>query len=157
MKRDVRLLLDGIRSVHNVGSIFRTAETVGVRKIYCAGTTPTPVDRFKRKRPDFAKVALGAEVMIEWEHIDEPMSVASSLKKEGFQVVALEQAEGSVDYKSITTSDRCLIILGAEVDGVSKDLLRLADVIAEIPMRGQKESLNVSVSAGIFLFRLFDR
>lgn len=157
MKRDVRLLLDSIRSVHNVGSIFRTAETVGVRKIYCAGTTPTPVDRFNRKRPDLAKVALGAEDMVEWEHVVESMPVANALKKDGFQVVALEQTEGSVDYKSITTSDRCLIILGAEVDGVSKDLLRLADVIAEIPMHGQKESLNVSVSAGIFLFRLFDR
>ena len=155
--RDVRLMLDNIRSVHNVGSIFRTAETLGISRIYCIDTTPTPVDRFKNKRTDFAKVALGAEDSIPWEHVANFKSIISNLKKEGFTVVALEQANNSVDYKEVELSDKVVIILGNEVDGVSKELLQECDSVAEIPLVGKKESLNVSVSAGIFLYRLLDR
>jgi 23S rRNA (guanosine2251-2'-O)-methyltransferase len=154
--RDARLLLADIRSVHNAGSIFRTAETLGISRIYCAGTTPSPVDRFGRKRQDFAKVSLGAEDMLAWEYAADAVVLAKKLKKEGYTLVALEQAAGSVDYKKIKASARTLIILGNEVDGVSKELLGLADIIAEIPQAGKKESLNVSVAAGIFLYRLLD-
>jgi tRNA G18 (ribose-2'-O)-methylase SpoU len=152
------LLLDNIRSVHNVGSIFRTAETLGISKIYCVGTTPVPIDRFGRKRKDFAKVALGAENMIPWEYVEESkvISLIERLKIERFQVIALEQAENSVDYKKIKVKGKTLVIIGNEVDGVSKELLKLVDVIAEIPLKGKKESLNVSVAAGIALFRMFD-
>jgi len=90
------LLLDNVRSVYNTGSIFRTAETLGISKIYCAGTTPAPVDRFGRKRKDFAKVALGAEESIEWERVGRAEPVVEALKSRGFGVIALEQAEGSV-------------------------------------------------------------
>ena len=164
-KQDVRLLLDNIRSVHNVGSIFRTAETLGISRIYCAGTTPTPLDRFGRKRRDFAKVALGAEDSITWEYIEGGSGISSiesvkRLRKEGFLVIALEQSKDSIDYKDAATRDslteKVLIILGAEVEGVSPELLKLADTIAEIPLKGKKESLNVSVAAGIFLYRLLD-
>jgi len=163
-KRDARLLLDDIRSVHNVGSIFRTAETLGISRIYCAGTTPTPVDRFGRKRKDFAKVSLGAEDMVAWEYIEKAGESVKRLKKEGFEVIALEQADNSIDYKEVefkthsnsSNLQMILIILGNEVDGVSPKLLRLADVIAEIPLKGKKESLNVSVAAGVALFRWFD-
>ena len=173
-KRDIRLLLDDIRSAHNVGSIFRTAETLGITGIYCAGTTPDPVDRFGRKRKDLAKVSLGAEEMIPWEHVgdtsshDEAIKALKKLKKEGFKIIALEQAEDSVDYKKVRLDARsykkgtvaggtkAVIILGNEVDGVSPKLLKLSDIIAEIPMRGKKESLNVSVATGIFLYRLLD-
>jgi tRNA G18 (ribose-2'-O)-methylase SpoU len=154
--RDIRLLLDNIRSVHNVGSIFRTAETLQVARIYCLGTTPVPLDRFGRKRKDFAKVSLGSEGMVPWEHVEDAEALIKQLRKEGFQVIALEQAESSVDYKSVKLEQKALIILGNEIDGVSKDLLGSVDVIAEIPLTGKKESLNVSVSAGIFLYRLFD-
>ena len=156
-ERDIRLLLDNIRSVHNVGSIFRTAETLGIRRIYCAGVTPLPIDRFGKPRKDFAKVALGAEGMIQWEFALNASAVAKTLKEDGFKAIALEQAAGSRDYKSIDPGQKCLIILGAEVDGVSKDLLGLADEVAEIPLMGQKESLNVSVAAGVFLYRMLDR
>jgi tRNA G18 (ribose-2'-O)-methylase SpoU len=154
--RKIHLLLDNIRSVHNAGSIFRTAETLGVSKIYCIGTTPAPVDRFGRKRADFAKVSLGAEEMLPWEHVDDAASLVKMLKKEGFQIIALEQAKDSVDYKKVKAEQKSLVILGNEVDGVSKDLLGLADVIVEIPLLGRKESLNVSVAAGIALFRIYD-
>lgn len=159
-KQDVRLLLDNIRSVHNVGSIFRTAETLGITRIYCGGTTPTPLDRFGRKRRDFSKVALGAEDCMEWEHVEDSTDLVKRLKKDRFDVICLEQSGRSVDYKTVdiknSLHDKALIILGAEVDGVAPELLELSDVIAEIPMRGKKESLNVSVAAGVFLFRIVD-
>jgi len=157
IQRDIRLILDNIRSVHNTGSIFRTADTLGISKIYCLGTTPIPIDRFKNKRKDFAKVALGAEDSVSWEHATSVVSLIMSLKKEGFEIIALEQASNSIDYKKAVLADKVVIILGNEVDGVSKELLQECDVIAEIPLIGKKESLNVSVSAGIFLYRLLDK
>ncbi len=153
---DIRLLLDNIRSVHNAGSIFRTAETVGISTIYCLGTTPVPQDRFNGKRKDFAKVSLGAEEMVKWEHIDKPIQLLKKLKKEGFEIMAIEQSENSIDYKKVEIKDKTLIILGNEVEGVSAELLRISDVIAEIPLKGKKESLNVSVAAGIVLFRILN-
>lgn len=154
--RDIRILLDNIRSVHNVGSIFRTAETQGISKIYCLGTTPTPFDRFGRKRGDFRKVSLGAEDMVTWEHVTDSKALIKQLKKEGFEIVALEQAEDSVDYKNVKVKQKALVILGNEVEGVSKDLLTSSDVKAEIPHVGKKESLNVSVAGAVFLYRLLD-
>jgi 23S rRNA (guanosine2251-2'-O)-methyltransferase len=157
--KTVYLILDNIRSVHNVGSIFRTAETLGISRIYCVGTTPVPTDCFNRKRSDFAKVALGAEELVFWEHIDDAIALVKGLRKERFKIIALEQSEYSIDYKKVKTksNSKMAIILGNEVDGVSKLLLELSDTIAEIPMRGEKESLNVSVAAGVFLFRLLDK
>lgn len=155
--KDVRLLLDNIRSVHNVGSIFRTADTLGIGKIYCLGTTPTPLDRFGRKRKDFSKVSLGAEETVSWEHVTDAETLIKKCKAEGLNVVSLEQAPDSIDYKLVDRKENMLIVLGNEVEGVDKNILKLSDSIAEIPMKGQKESLNVSVSAGIFLFRLLDR
>ena len=98
----IYLLLDNIRSVHNVGSIFRTAECAGVSKIYCVGTTPVPIDRFGRKRKDFSKVSLGAEDMVNWEHLDESKVGAKikQLKKMRFVVVAVEQTKNSVDWET---------------------------------------------------------
>ncbi|MEA2715586.1 MAG: hypothetical protein QOG91_614 [Candidatus Parcubacteria bacterium] len=153
-KCDVRLLLVDIRSVHNVGSIFRTAETLGVSKIYCAGTTPVPLDRFKRKRKDLAKVALGAEELVPWEYVSKPAALVRKLKDEDFQVVAVEQSKRSVDYKRVRLRERALVILGNEVTGLPAQFLRSADVIAEIPLNGKKESLNVSVAAGVALYRM---
>jgi tRNA G18 (ribose-2'-O)-methylase SpoU len=159
--REIYLILDNIRSVHNVGSIFRTAETLGISKIFCIGTTPTPKDRFNRKRSDMAKVALGAEDLIPWEYAEDAVSLVKKLQKDKFTVIALEQNEKSIDYKEIKINkdedDKLAIILGNEVTGVSANLLQMSDIIAEIPIRGKKESLNVSISAGIFLYRLLDK
>lgn len=149
---DIRLILDNIRSVHNVGSIFRTAETAGVSRIYCIGTTPTPVDRFGHKRKDFAKVALGAEDMVAWEYHENARALVKKLKKEKFQLIALEQTAQSVDYRRVHPRIKTALILGNEVGGISRNLLKSADVIAEIPLKGRKESLNVSVAAGVALF-----
>jgi len=158
-KWEVILILDNIRSVFNAGSIFRTAETLGISKIYCCGTTPTPKDRFGRLRKDFAKVSLGSEQMVDWEHLSQEKvaSFIKSLKKGGYQVIALEQDPRSVDYKNLLMTGKCVIVLGSEVDGVDKMILEISDHIAEIPLAGKKESLNVSVATGIFLYRLLDK
>lgn len=151
----VYLILDNIRSVHNTGSIFRIADTIGINKIFCIGTTPTPIDRFNRKRQDFVKVSLGAEDTVSWEHIIDFKNINLS----GFKIIALEQHKDSIDYKNINLDkeNKIAIAVGNEVDGVSKEILKKADIIAEIPQIGQKESLNVSVATGIFLYRLLDK
>lgn len=157
MKRDTRILLHNIRSVYNVGAIFRTADAIGVTKIYLTGYTPTPLDRFNQARPDFAKCALGSEKTVVWEYCKSPTALITRLKKEGIEVISIEQNKTSIDYKKVKPAQKTLVVLGNEVTGVAKSILTKSDIIAEIPMRGMKESLNVSVSAGIILFRLFDR
>jgi 23S rRNA (guanosine2251-2'-O)-methyltransferase len=156
MKHPIHLLLHDIRSVHNVGSIFRTADSVGVDKIVLSGFSPAPLDRFKRVRTDLAKVALGAEQSVPWEYSETFLPVIKKYKKEGFQIIALEQSEASVDYKKVKVTKPTLVILGNEPKGISKLLLKHADIIAEIQMKGNKESLNVSVAAGVFLYRLLN-
>ena len=151
-KAEIHLILDNIRSAHNVGSIFRTAETVRVAKIYCAGTTPAPRDRFGTKRKDLAKVALGAEELVPWEHVPSTIRLVRKLKKEGFRIVAIEQSPYSVDYRKVKVGRKAVLILGNEVGGVDPKVLKSSDVIAEIPLEGKKESLNVSVAAGVVLF-----
>ncbi|MEN9647474.1 MAG: hypothetical protein RLY57_278 [Candidatus Parcubacteria bacterium] len=152
----VHLLLADMRSTHNVGSIFRTADAAGIQKIVLSGTTPTPLDRFNIPRTDVAKVALGAEKTIPWEYSEDTVSVIKKYKKEGFQIIALEQSDRSVDYKAVALIQPALIILGNEPKGIDQSILSYVDVIAEIPMKGEKESLNVSVAAGIFLFRVLN-
>jgi len=156
--RQVILALHNIRSTHNVGAIFRTADAVGVAEIFLIGVTPDPIDRFGRKRSDVAKAALGAEETIKWQHFDDAnfLEKVSALKKENFQIISIEQSENSVDYKTINAGENILIIVGNEVDGLPKEVIGLSDFIAEIPMLGEKESLNVSVATGVALFRILN-
>ena len=156
MKQDTRLLLHNIRSVYNVGAIFRTADALGVSKIYLSGYTPAPLDRFGNVRKDFAKSALGSEKFLKWEYVKNLRVTLEQLKDEGFNIIAVEQAKKSVDYKKVKPVAKSVVVFGSETSGVPKKILDITDGIAEIPMRGNKESLNVSVSAGIVLFRWFD-
>jgi 23S rRNA (guanosine2251-2'-O)-methyltransferase len=153
-KNEIHVLLHDIRSTHNIGSIFRTADAAGVKKIYLSGFSPSPVDRFGRARKDIAKVALGAEKGILWEEVSSPVDLIKKLKKEGFEIIGLEQDQKSVDYKKIKISTPTLFIVGSEVEGIDKKILSLCDTIVEIPMMGEKESLNVSVAFGVALFRM---
>lgn len=150
----VILILENIRSAQNVGAIFRTADAAGVSKIYLIGVTPSPIDRFGRKRTDVSKSALGAEETIAWESKKLTCPLIRKLKREGYQIIALEQDLKSVDYKKVKVKNKFALIVGAEVLGIDKKTLRDSDVIAEIPMKGKKESLNVSISLGIALFQL---
>ncbi len=154
--KEIVVVLDNIRSVHNVGSVFRTSDALGVSKIFLCGITPTPVDRFGRDRDDLHKAALGAEKSVAWKHHPSTLELVTSLKAEGYSVIAIEQCERSVDYKTVIVSDKTAFVFGNEVDGVSKDVLEQCDVVADIPMMGEKESLNVSVSFGVAMFRMLD-
>lgn len=143
------VILHDIRSVHNVGSIFRTADALGVDKIFLCGTTPTPTDRFGRERRDLAKVALGAEKAVRWEYFPRTADVLKKLKKEKYWIVAVEQDKKSVSLEKIKVKYPVAIVVGNEVEGIDKKILAFCDTIAEIPMKGKKESLNVSVAFGI--------
>lgn len=145
-----------VRSAHNVGSLFRTADGAGISKIYLTGYTPAPRDRFGREDASIAKTALGAEKHIQWEK-GEVSEVISKLKEEGYAVVGVEQTAGSLDYRTYNPSEKTAYIFGNEVGGLSQGVLAQCDVVVEIPMNGKKESLNVSVAAGIILFRLADK
>lgn len=149
-------VLDNLRSVHNVGSIFRTANAVGIEKIYLCGTTPTPLDNNGSKRKDFAKVALGAEETILWEYIENILDCVSKLKEEKYYIIALEQVAGSVDYKEINikSKEKVAFLIGNEVDGVLPQALEKCNVVGEIPMLGTKESLNVTIAFGIAVYRI---
>lgn len=137
-----------------MGSIFRTADAAGVSRVYLTGYTPVPVDRFGRAQKDIAKTALGAQEFIPWEYFKSPTSLISKLKREGWYIVGVEQDKKSIDYKKFKPKNKTLFIFGNEVDGIPKSLLSKCDRIIEIPMRGKKESLNVSVAAGIILFSI---
>ena len=152
--KEVTILLHDIRSTHNVGSIFRTSDALGVNKIYLSGYTPTPIDKYGRARKDIAKVALGAEKDISWEYLDDSVKKIKKLKKEGYQIIVVEQDNKSVDYKKVKIVYPVLFVVGNEVDGVDKKVLSLCDIVAEIPMMGKKESLNVSVAFGVALSRM---
>lgn len=152
-KRTCVLILENIRSVENTGSIFRTAKRFGVSKIIIVGTTPTPIDRFGRKRQDFAKVSLGAEDMI-WEYQKNIGLVLHDLKNDGFQIISLEQDPKAINLKDLDVPDTFAIIVGNEVDGVSREALDASNTIVEIPVDGEKRSLNVSVATGVALFVL---
>ncbi len=157
-KKQNILILNDIRSVENVGAMFRTADAAGIDKIYLIGTTPTPIDRFGRKRKDLAKSALGAEEYVAWEYKKLVCPVIAKLKRDGFKIIAIEQDEKSVDYRKLKANRYKLkaFLVGTEVTGIPKDVLEKCDVIAEIPMCGKKESLNVSVALGVALFRILD-
>ncbi len=150
-------VLCDVRSVHNVGSIFRTADAAGITKIFLCGITPSPLDRFKKVRSQFAKVALGAESFVAWEKTTFALQCLRRLKKGGYKIVAVEQSSKSEPYsaslKSLNENEaKIALVLGNEVSGLKPAIIKLADHIIEIPMFGRKESLNVAVAFGIVAF-----
>lgn len=183
MKKDFILVIPNIRSAHNVGSLFRTADGAGVNKIYLAGHSPLPIDKFGRlskPQKEIAKTALGAEKIIPYEYLATLKEVVKKLKKEGFVIIGLEQDERAIKigsnfsidsfqkntttYKSKKSQDKeklkkilrdskkIALVVGEEVEGMTKSDLKLMDYLIEIPMHGQKESLNVSVAGGVAMF-----
>ncbi len=155
-KEKIFLILNNIRSVYNVGAIFRTADATGIFKIYLCGYTPGPLDRFGRERKDFKKAALGAEKTVRWEKYENIKMLLDKLKKEGIFLAAVEQANNSLDYKDFKLKKSTAFIFGNEVSGISEDILKKCDLILEIPMLGKKESLNIATSLGVVIFRVLD-
>jgi tRNA G18 (ribose-2'-O)-methylase SpoU len=158
MKKELRVcaILENVRSSHNVGSIFRTADALGVQKIFLAGYTPAPKDKFGRINKEIAKTALGAEESVAWESVESVSKCIKGLKREEFAVVAVELHSKSSDYRKFKLKGSTVFIFGNEVDGVSEKTIKLCDEIVAVPMKGKKESLNVSVTFGIVMSRICD-
>lgn len=149
-------ILYNIRSAENVGAMFRTADAAGISHMHLVGYTPDPLDRFLRPRKDIAKTALGAEKEIPWTHSATLPPLLQKLKQDGFTIIAIEQSENSVDYKKIKSENKIAFLVGNEVEGLPQNILELVDVVAEIPMKGKKESLNVATAFGIAVFRILN-
>ena len=139
----ISILVENVRSVHNVGSIFRSADGFGADKIYLTGYTACP------PREDLSKTALGAEKAVPWEHFKNPIDAAKSILNQGISLVLLEQTVKSKPIYDMDWSFPLCFIVGNEVKGVSEELSKMATIHAEIPMRGIKQSLNVSVATGV--------
>lgn len=157
-------VLADIRSSHNVGSMFRTADALGVEKMFLTGYTPAPKDQFGRPNREIAKTALGAETSVAWESAKSATALLRKLHEVGHKIVAVEQAPNAQDYKKLklakkktaATTTPAVFVFGNEVDGLPPKILELCDSIVEIPMRGKKESLNVAVAFGIALARILN-
>ena len=149
-KKPLVLVLDNIRSLHNVGAAFRIADAFLVEKIYLCGITGTPPHR------ELHKTALGAEAHVVWEHAQDTLSVIERLKTAGYRVVAVEQTEASeaLDVFTPAAAQPYALVFGHEVFGVQDDVLAACDACVEIPQQGVKHSLNVSVSMGIVVWAL---
>jgi tRNA G18 (ribose-2'-O)-methylase SpoU len=158
----ISLILQDIRSCHNVGSLLRTAEGIGVKHVYLTGYTPYPIapddERLPHIREKLArqihKTALGAEETQSWSHHDNVETVFASLKASQTQLVALEQNSNSVPLPEFKTNNDVAVLLGREVEGIDARLLSVCDTVLEIPMVGQKESFNVVQAAAMTLYHL---
>lgn len=152
------VVLHNIRSAHNVGSIFRTADAAGCGKLFLCGITPGPKDRFGRENKAVTKVALGAEGYLEWEHQPSTVKLLDRLRQDGFAIVAIEQSKQSISLRrlpfGLRRKKKMALVVGNEIHGLSKTILTRADYIVEIPMQGRKESLNVAVAFGVVAFAL---
>jgi len=146
------IILENIRSAHNVGAIFRTADGAGVSKVFLVGYTPTPIDRFGRQQAEIKKTSLGASVELPWEHVGHTTDLLPHLRTLGCTLVAVEQCARAVSLKDFAVPANVAYIVGNEVTGVEADTLDQCDAVVDVPMLGAKESLNVATTAGIVLY-----
>jgi tRNA G18 (ribose-2'-O)-methylase SpoU len=149
IKNDIILILDDVRSMHNVGSAFRTADGFGIKAIYLVGFTPTPPHR------DIHKTALGATETVPWKHFDTIEAALQAAKDEQYEIIAVEQTHNSTPLNTFSyQQQKIALVFGNEVAGVSDTALNLASTCIEIPQYGSKHSFNISVSVGIVLWEL---
>ncbi len=146
------LILHNIRSAHNVGAMFRTADGAGVERIYLTGYTPSPLDRFGREQETIKKTALGATQTVAYEVCDDVLSCIRTLRECGVTVVAVEQMPDAIPYTEYACHGDVAFIMGNEVEGVPLEVCTAAQAVVHIPMYGMKESLNVSTATGVVLF-----
>lgn len=153
----ISVVLADIRSAQNVGAIFRTADAAGAAEVLLSGYTPTPIDRFGRARADIKKASLGAETWMPWRSFASHEECIADLVERKITIVAVEQTETAIPYTEFIPHGPIALVFGNEVEGVPHAFLQRAAHTIMIPMLGKKESLNVSVSAGVALFHLRDR
>tara|TARA_R100000935_G_scaffold6095_2_gene13505 strand:- start:620 stop:1150 length:531 start_codon:yes stop_codon:yes gene_type:complete len=152
-KTPICIVLDNVRSLNNIGSVFRTADAFLIEKIYLCGITATPPHK------DIHKTALGATDSVAWEHRESTMELLEELREEGYTSLAVEQAENAVmlnDFK-VEENKRYALIFGNEVKGVSQEVVSASDLVLEIPQYGTKHSLNISVSVGVVVWDLWSK
>ena len=152
-KTPICIVLDNVRSLNNIGSVFRTADAFLIEKIYLCGITATPPHK------DIHKTALGATDSVAWEHRESTMELLEELREEGYTSLAVEQAENAVmlnDFK-VEENKKYALIFGNEVKGVSQEVVSASDLVLEIPQYGTKHSLNISVSVGIVVWDLWSK
>ena len=147
-QKEIYLVIQNVRSLFNVGAIFRCADVFGVDKIYLCGCTGFP------PRDQIKKTALGADEWIPWERVRRTLTLLKKLKKQDFQIVALETGKKVKPLPKFKPKFPVALVVGNEIKGISKNVLALADEIVEVPMQGRKDSLNVAVAAGIALYQL---
>lgn len=147
----IYVVLENVRSLFNVGAVFRTADGVGAAGIYLTGFTGCP------PRKEIHRVALGAEETVDWAYVRNPVSAIECLQEQGVQVIALEQTDGSVDFREFSYRFPVAVVLGHEVEGVRPETVAACDGAVHIPMCGHKTSLNVSVAGGVILYDLLRR
>ena len=150
-KLQVAVVLDNVRSQHNIGSVFRTADAFRIERILLCGITATPPNR------EMQKTALGATETVSWEYCENTLQAVEQLRKDGFTILAIEQVEGSVPLENFDPGkfEKIALVFGNEVNGVNEAIVNEADACIEIPQFGTKHSLNISVTAGIVLWHVF--
>ncbi len=147
-RRDIYVIADNIRSLHNVGSLFRTSEAAGIKKLYLVGITACP------PRKEISKTAIGAEENVPWEYHKNIIPLLKYFKSQNIPILVLEHTDSSKEFQNIDYPFPICLIVGNEVDGISEEVMDYADIAVEIPMFGMKQSLNVSVAYGIMLYEL---
>ncbi len=150
-KTPLLIILDNIRSHHNVGSVFRTADAFLVEAIYLCGYTPQPPHR------DIQKTALGATDTVAWKYFATTLEAIEFAKQQGYKVAAIEQVEPKIELQNFIPYAKTAVVFGSEVGGVDEEVLKQADACIEIPQFGTKHSLNISVCAGVVLWDLFSK
>lgn len=150
-KLPVVVVLDNVRSMHNVGSVFRTGDGFSIEKLYLCGITAQPPHR------EIEKTALGATESVDWLHCENTLDAVAALKAEGYQIIAIEQAKGSTMLNTFvpSTDAKYALIFGNEVNGVDEEVMKVIDACIEIPQFGTKHSFNIVISAGIVLWDFF--
>ena len=157
---EIIIIADNVRSSHNIGSLFRTAEGLGVKELILSGYSSYPLQandsrlRHIAERADrqITKTALGAEKSLKWQHTDNILSKIRTFKNEGYTIYALEQSSKSQSITDVKPAEKSVIIVGNEVDGLGKEVLKVVDQVIEIPMLGKKESFNVVQAAAMAIF-----
>lgn len=149
-KLNVVVVLDNIRSLHNVGSVFRTTDAFALEAVYLCGITGKPPHK------EITKTALGSDMSVTWKHYPDTMEALTELKQQGYTIAGLEQTEGStlLNEWKIQPNEKIALVAGSEVDGVSQEVVDACDVLVEIPQHGTKHSLNVSVATAVALWHI---
>jgi tRNA G18 (ribose-2'-O)-methylase SpoU len=147
------VVLDNVRSLNNIGSVFRTCDAFLVEEIYLCGITATPPHR------DIHKTALGATETVKWQYFDETLAAVLNLKSQGYRIIAVEQVDESINLNDleIDRNQKTALVFGHEINGVDENVVKIADACVEIPQHGTKHSLNISVCAGIVIWEVFKK